>query len=579
MNRVTLVLGSILGALLYLCVFTVHARPNTQTEAPPQAAVASAHPVATEAGIEILTAGGNAFDAAIAVASTLAVVEPTGSGFGGGGFFLLHRALDARQVMIDARETAPAAANPTLYLDSSGIPRSGASTDGPLAAGIPGLAAGLVHMAGKYGRLPLTTSLAPAIRAAHQGFVVDERYATMAAWRRSALNKSSDAARLFLREGAPPNLGTLLKQSELAGVLERLGQQGHDGFYRGHTAQQLVDGVRNAGGIWTLDDLMTYRIVERDPVVGQYHNVRLVSAAPPSSGGIALLTSLNILAEYDLKRFAAADRVHVIVEAMRRAYHDRALYLGDPDFVTIPVQRLIHPLYADGLRATLRLDRATPSTMFVAAPAVPAGPSTTHFSILDTEGNRVAATLSINLPFGAAFVPPGTGILLNNEMDDFSVKPGTPNAYGLIGADANAIAPKKRPLSSMTPTFLETPDRVGILGTPGGSRIISMVLLATLEFAEGKDPSHWVQLKRFHHQFWPDTLQWETGAFEPELVSLLSGRGHTLEEQKRPYGNMQAVLWDKRSNRVSAASDPRGNGTSKVFPVALKQDHNKPAVR
>jgi gamma-glutamyltranspeptidase/glutathione hydrolase len=358
-----------------------------------------------------------------------------------------------------------------------------------------------------------------------------------------------------------------------------LGQQGHDGFYRGHTAQQLVDGVRHAGGIWTLEDLKSYRIIERDPVVGQYHNVRIVSAAPPSSGGIALLTSLNILAEYDLKRFSAADRVHVIVEAMRRAYHDRALYLGDPDFVTVPVQRLIHPLYADGLRATLRLDRATPSTVFTAAPAVPAGPSTTHFSILDTEGNRVAATLSINLPFGAAFVPPGTGILLNNEMDDFSVKPGTPNAYGLIGADANAIAPNKRPLSSMTPTFLETPDRVGILGTPGGSRIISMVLLATLEFADGQDPDQWVKLKRFHHQFWPDTLQWETGAFEPELVSALSGRGHTLEEQKRPYGNMQAVLWDKRVKRVVAASDPRGIGTNKIISVTQKRDVRETATR
>lgn len=583
MKRVPFVLGSTLVATLYFCVFTAHAQTHAQThaqiEAPSQAAVASAHPVATEAGVEILTAGGNAFDAAIAVASTLAVVEPTGSGFGGGGFFLLHRALDARHVMIDARETAPAASSTTMYLDSSGMPRSDASTDGPLAAGIPGLAAGLVHLAAKYGRLPLTTSLAPAIRAARQGFAVDERYAAMAAWRRSALNKSSDAARLFLHEGAPPNIGTLLKQPELAGVLERLGQQGHDGFYRGDTAQQLVDGVRNADGIWTLEDLKSYRIVEREPVVGQYRNVRVVSAAPPSSGGIGLVTSLNILAEYDLKRFAAADRVHVIVEAMRRAYHDRALYLGDPDFVTIPVQRLIHPLYADGLRATLRLDRATPSTVFVAAPAVPAGPSTTHFSILDTEGNRVAATLSINLPFGAAFVPPGTGILLNNEMDDFSVKPGTPNAYGLIGAEANAIAPKKRPLSSMTPTFLETPDRIGILGTPGGSRIISMVLLATLEFADGQDPDQWVKLKRFHHQFWPDTLQWETGALEPELVSTLSGRGHTLEEQKRPYGNMQAVLWDKRTKRVVAASDPRGIGMSKIISVAQKQNLNKPAAR
>lgn len=552
--------------LFPLLIFPAHGR-ESPPPTPSDAAVASAHPVATDAGIEILAAGGNAFDAAIAVAATLAVVEPTGSGLGGGGFFLLHRNQGDHNIMVDAREMAPASASETMYLDGNGIPVPEASIDGPLAAGIPGLAAGIAHLASRYGRLPLRKSLAPAIRAAWDGFTVDPRYVGMAAWRQNALKKSPEATRIFLRDGAPPPVGALIKQPDLAGVLERLGDQGHDGFYRGMTAQQLVEGVRHGGGIWTQDDLAEYRVIERAPVIGQYRDVRIISAAPPSSGGVALIASLNMLQAYDLDRVAAADRIHLIVESMRRAYHDRALYLGDPDFVPVPVERLIHPLYAEGLRATLQLNRATPSAVFIAAPAVPSGPSTTHLSVLDSEGNRVAATLSINLPFGAAHVAPGTGILLNNEMDDFSVKPGTPNAYGLIGAQANAIAPKKRPLSSMTPTFLESPTRVGILGTPGGSRIISMVLLGTLEFAAGRGPDQWVGIKRFHHQFWPDIIQWEPGAFESGIVNTLTERGHHLDEQKQPYGNMQAILLDKTTGRASAASDPRGMGSSKIVAV------------
>ena len=561
----------VLALAVSLLIAPAHGRDTTPSVPSSDAAVASAHPVATEAGIEILTAGGNAFDAAIAVAATLAVVEPTGSGLGGGGFFLLHRNDGDHNVMVDAREMAPANASETMYLDSNGMPVPQASIDGPLAAGIPGLAAGLAHLASRYGRLPLRKSLAPAIRAAWDGFAVDQRYVGMAAWRQNALKKSPEAARIFLRDGAPPPVGMLLKQPDLAGVLERLGDQGHDGFYRGLTAQQLVEGVRHGGGIWTQDDLAEYRVIERAPVMGQYRDVRVISAAPPSSGGVALIASLNMLQAYNLDRVATADRIHLIVESMRRAYHDRALYLGDPDFVSVPVERLIHPLYAEGLRATLQLNRATPSTVFIAAPPVPSGPSTTHLSVLDAEGNRVAATLSINLPFGAAHVAPGTGILLNNEMDDFSIKPGTPNAYGLIGAQANAIAPKKRPLSSMTPTFLESPTRVGILGTPGGSRIISMVLLGTLEFAAGRGPEQWVGIKRFHHQFWPDVIQWESGAFEPGIVTTLTERGHHLDEQAQPYGNMQAILFDKTTGRASAASDPRGIGSSKVIAAVMSK--------
>jgi gamma-glutamyltranspeptidase/glutathione hydrolase len=280
---------------------------------------------------------------------------------------------------------------------------------------------------------------------------------------------------------------------------------------------------------------------------------------------VVLLETLNILAGYDLDKLDAVTRDHLLIEAMRRAYRDRAAWLGDPDMVDMPVDRLIAKDYAAKVSAQLNLDHATPSASLppLAAPASEY-PNTTHFSVLDGEGNRVAATLSINLPFGSGFVPPGTGVLLNDEMDDFSAKPLTPNAYGLVGVDANAIAPGKRPLSSMTPTFLEAGPRVGILGTPGGSRIISMVLLGVLEFAAGEPPAAWVSTPRFHHQYLPDVVQYEPGAFTAEEQQKLRSMGHTLEESSRRYGNMQAVLWDSEANRTDTASDPRGEGSAMV---------------
>ncbi len=531
--------------------------------APSAAAIASAHPLATEAGHDIMAAGGNAFDAAVAVTAALAVVEPTGSGLGGGGFFLLHREKDDVDIMIDGREKAPNAAHRDMYLDENGDVVKRLSWDGPLAAGIPGIPATIVHLATQYGKLPLQQALAPAIRYARQGFEVDERYRAMAKWRLEALRQSPHAAHIFLDDNEVPDVGFNVKQPDLAGTLESLGE-GFDGFYKGGTAQKLVDGVRAAGGIWTLEDLATYSIVEREPIKSEYRGIAITSASPPSSGGVALATILNILEGLELSQVDTTTRTHLVVEAMRRAYRDRAEYLGDPDFVQIPVQQLIHPLYGSGLRASIRFDRATPSASLPGAPQEALGTDTTHFSVLDKEGNRVAATLSINLPFGSAFVPPGTGVLLNDEMDDFSLKPGVPNAYGLIGDQANAIAPGKRPLSSMSPTFLETEDRVAILGTPGGSRIITMVLLAILDFAENKTPAEWVQRPRFHHQFLPDAIQYEEGAFSEEQQTKLQALGHGLTPRKRRYGNMQAILWNKRSGKVLAASDPRGNGEAKV---------------
>jgi len=555
------------GAFL-LCVLVllggVPSAPAAAPVKPPTQAVASAHPLATEAGQAILDAGGNAFDAAIAVSAALAVVEPYSSGIGGGGFWLLHRAADGRQVMIDGRERAPLAADRDLYLDKAGNVVPGLSMDGPLAAAIPGEPAALVHLATHYGRLPLAASLAPAIRLAEQGFAVDERYRHLAAFRLQVLQRFTATAGIFLHRNEVPSLGDVIRQPDLATTLRALAGQGRDGFYAGKVGALLVQGVREAGGIWTKEDLAAYRVVEREPIRFDYRDLHIVSAAPPSSGGIALATMLHILEGYPLTRLDEAAQVHLIVEAMRRAYRDRAQYLGDPDFVSIPVQELIHPWYAAGLRASMRSDRATPSASLAAAEPAPAGNHTTHFSILDRDGNRVAATLSVNYPFGSGFVAPGTGVLLNDEMDDFSAKPGVPNAYGLVGAEANAIAPGKRPLSSMTPTFVESERGVAILGTPGGSRIITMVLLGILDLDAGHGPASWVARPRFHHQYLPDLIEYEPEAFSDEVLDALDARGHRLKQLARDYGNMQAIYWDYARERVEAASDPRGIGRAEV---------------
>ena len=558
------------AALCALWLLTVSASVQA---APGQHAVASAHPLATAAGEEIFAAGGNAFDVAVAVTAALGVVEPQGSGLGGGGFFLLHEAEAGRSVMLDARETAPAAAHRGLYLDADGEVVPGLSLDGALAAAIPGVPAALVHLASRYGRLALGASLAPAIRLAEEGFPVDVTFQQMARFRLSALRAGADAEDIFLRDGAVPAEGELIRQPDLAETLRRLADQGLAGFYAGETAQRLVEGVQAAGGIWTLEDLSGYTVAERSPLVLEYRDARIVTAPPPSSGGVAMGQILNMLAVQD-DDFGddGALRVHLLVEAMRRAYRDRALYLGDPDHVDIPVTRLLSAGYAAELREGIDPERATPSAELPlvaedAAVDPPSGesPQTSHFSVLDAEGNRVAATITLNYPFGSGFVPPGSGVLLNNEMDDFAARPGVPNVYGLIGFEANAIGPHRRPLSSMSPTFVESVDRVTVLGTPGGSRIITTVLHGILATLGGGDAQEIVRAGRFHHQYLPDRIEFEGGALSSEVLLELARRGHTLAPQLRPFGNMQVILWDRRAGRVEAASDPRGNGSAVVL--------------
>lgn len=545
---------------------TVVALPGfADQRAPGKAAIASAHPLASEAGHEILREGGNAFDAAVAVAAALAVVEPSGSGLGGGGFFLLHRASDGFQIMVDARETAPAAATRDMFLDAKGEPDRALATESALAAGIPGEPAGLVHLAEKYGRLKLAQSLEPAIRLARQGFPLYARLQGGIRMKEKAFERTSDAARVFLLKGEVPPLEHRIRQPDLARTLESLARGGADGFYAGPVARKLVAGVRRLGGIWTEKDLADYRVVERAPIVGEYRGARIVSASPPASGGVALVDALNILAGFDLSRASSVDRKHLVIEAMRRVHRDRAVYLGDPDFVKMPIDRLIHPYYADGQRASIRLDRATPSTALPGIDVQLGGAQTTHFSVLDAEGNRVATTITLNLWFGSGLMVAGTGVLLNNQMDDFAIKAGTPNAYQLVGADANAIAPGKRMLSSSTPTFVEAPRGLMILGSPGGSYIIGMVLLGTLEFLDGRSAREIVSAPRYHHQYLPDVVDFESDAFGAEERAALEARGHKLREARRRWGNLQVVTWDYSTGAVEAASDPRGVDEGLVY--------------
>jgi len=551
-----------LWGLLCFWIASPHAANKPDADA-----VASAHPLATAAGIAVLQSGGNAFDAAVAVSAVLGVVEPYGSGLGGGGFWLLHEAKTGKQVMVDGREVAPLKAHRDMYLDRRGNPLPAASIDGPLAAGIPGTPKALAHIAKIYGRLPLAVTLAPAIRLADEGFSVDDMYRRYAGFRQQALLKSPAAAQQFLLNGEVPPKVYLLKQPDLANTLKLFAEQGEQAFYQGEFAQRLVAGVQKYGGIWTLEDLAKYDIVERDPITFNFNDYQFTTAALPSSGGVVLAQIFNMLAQFNWDQLDSAQRVHLLTELMRRAYKERAVHLGDTDQVDVPVKQLTSVEYAKQLAKDIDLQMASVSQDLPQI-KIKEGMDTSHFSIIDREGNRVAATMSVNYPFGACFVVPGTGVVLNDEMDDFSIKPGVPNAYGLVGNQQNAIAPGKRMLSSMTPTFIENDQRVAILGTPGGSRIISMVMIGALQAMQGAPVEQWVGRARFHHQYLPDSLQYEPDALSEQTLEALSAMGHQLKPVDDSYGNMQAIAWDKVANKVSVASDPRGIGAA----VAIKAE-------
>lgn len=518
-------------------------------------AVASAHPLADAAGMEVLERGGNAFDAAVAVSAALSVVEPYSSGIGGGGFYLLHRAEAGLQVMVDGRETAPAASSVDLYLDESGELVRERAREGALSAGIPGTPAALAHIADRYGELALAESLAPAIRLAEAGFEVDARFADMTVRYRDRLERHCLPDCPFLPDGRPLRPGERLLQPALAATLRTLAADGGESFYRGETAQALVEAVAERGGVWTRQDLADYRVVEREPAVGRFGEHRIVTASPPSSGGITLLQSLGMLGSLP-EAADDASRIHQLAEVWRRAFRDRNALIGDPDFVDVPAARMLDPHYLAELAEGIRHDRATPSSALPAVDPLLEGESTSHYSVVDAAGNRVAATQTVNYRFGAGIVAEGTGVTLNNELYDFAIVVGEPDAFGLIEGRTNLIEPGKRPLSSMTPTFIEGPDRTAVLGTPGGSWIITMVTLGVLDFVAGGDAASMVSLERFHHQYLPDRIVFEPGALDPGLASRLRCLGHEVVEDDDPHGNMNVVIVNADGS-FDVAHDPR----------------------
>jgi len=538
---------------------------------PHGSAIASAHRLATEAGFEILAKGGNAFDAAIAVSSTLSVVEPVSSGLGGGGFFLLHDAKNRRDVMIDAREVAPASATPAFYLDAKGELDLDKAENGAASAGIPGLPAGLVHLQKKYGRLPLGVSLAPAIRIAREGFPLYQRLIGQFADRRKVMDRYAATRAVWEANGRDPKVGDNLVQKDLAHTLELLAQKGFDGYYHGEVASRLLAAVQADGVHWTAGELAGYKVKEREPIHFKYRDWDIVTAPPPSSGGVVLAEILQMLEGWDLAKLDEPHRIHLVVEAERRAYHDRTLYLGDPDFVSMPIRRLTSADYAAGLRASILPDKATPSDMLPGIKPPIEGDNTTHFSIIDSEGNFVAATQTVNLSFGSGMVIAGDGFLLNDEMDDFALRPGTPNAFGVMGYDANAVAPGRRMLSSMTPTFMIGKDRVAVLGAKGGSRIITAVLLGILGIESGMDSSQIVSIPRYHHQYRPDTIIEEPNALSTATIKSLETMGYTVTPNTDILVLTHSVDWDRRNNVMHAGSDPRnptGAGIVKPTPAA-----------
>lgn len=544
-------------AVIFCWVFVVAAE-----QAPQHGYVSSAHPLASAAGIEILKQGGNAVDAAIAVTAALAVVEPYGSGLGGGGFYLLRRAAKTTAYhFLDARERAPLSAHPELYR-VDGVVDPKLSLDGALAAAIPGIPAALDELTEQHARLPLVVNLAPAITLARDGFAIDAVYQERAGWRLSALQNDPESARIFLDQQVIPEQGWILRQPELANTLSMLAEQGAKSFYRGPFAEHLVNTVQRAGGIWTRKDLAQYQVKWRAPLIVPLAEQRqLITAPPPSAGGIAIAQSLLMLQRLPWQQAEPAQRAHYVAEVFRRAYRDRGL-LGDPDFVDNPTQALLARQHIVQMADSIQVDQATPSASLAPGTEPQEGDHTTHFAVLDQHGNAVAATLSLNMMFGAAFTVPGTGLLLNDEMDDFAADLTGSNVYGLAGSAANIIQGGKRPLSSMSPSFLEGPNEFSAFGTPGGSRIPSMNVLAMLEHLAGKQPQQWVASPRVHHQYLPDVLGFEPGALTEQQQQRLQKKGHSLQELTRNYGNQQVLWWQKNSGHSAAASDPRGHGVS-----------------
>ncbi len=509
--------------------------------------VVTAQHLATDVGVDVLKNGGNAVDAAVAVGYALAVVYPTAGNIGGGGFMTI-RLKDGKTTFLDFRERAPLAATKTMYLDAKGdiVPR--ASLDGYLAVGVPGSVMGFEMAREKYGTKSRQDLLAPAIRYAKEGFTLEQGDIASIAGSAKRLAKDEAATKIFLKpEGKPFAAGETLVQPDLANVLSSIADKGPDAFYKGMPADAIVKASQAKGGILAKEDFEQYAVRELKPVECNYRGYDIISSPPPSSGGVIICEILNVLEGYPLSflGYGSAETVHLMVEAMRYAYVDRNAALGDPDFVDNPVSTLLDKAYAKAIRA--KIDPYKSGTSATLKPlGVKESVETTHYSIIDDEGNAVAVTYTLNGNFGAAVVAPGTGILLNNEMDDFTSKPGVPNLYGLVQGEANAIAPKKTPLSSMSPTIVTKDGKpFMVIGSPGGSRIITITLEAILNVIDfGMDISQAVNAPRIHHQWQPDKIYLEPYTLSPDTIRALIAMGHTLDDGSGPpqWGQAAGIL-------------------------------------
>ena len=536
--------------------------------------VASESALATRVGVDIMQAGGNAIDAAVAVGFAMAVTLPNAGNIGGGGFMIVHHAATGQDIALDFREVAPQAAHRDIFLDPAGNLIPGASLYTHRSSGVPGTVAGLLKALEKYGSLPRAQVLAPAIALARDGFALPPRLAEAIATEADTLRKWPASREVFFKAAdgrscldgtcgdsintTPLRAGDILRQPDLAVTLERIANAGTEGFYRGPVARGIVDEMQRHGGLITLDDLARYRAVERPVVSGTYRGYRVVSMPPPSSGGVHLIQMLNLLERFPLRQYGAgsAQAIHVMTESMKLAYADRAEYLGDTDFVDVPVKGLISRAYAETLARKIDPARARPGGELRPGNPVPyESDQTTHYSVADAAGNVASTTYTLNMNFGSGIMAEGTGVLLNNEMDDFAAKPGVPNAFGLVGGEANAVAPGKRPLSSMTPVIVFRGDAPWLVtGSPGGSRIITTVLQTVVDAIDfDLNPAEAAALPRFHHQGLPDELRIERG-FSPDTLRRLHEMGHRTQV-KPVMGRTQTI--QREEGMLYGASDPR----------------------
>ena len=520
--------------------------------------VASEQGLATQVGLDILKQGGNAIDAAVAVGFALAVVLPNAGNIGGGGFMVLHDDKTGKDVAIDFREIAPAKASRDMYLDNQGNVIDGKSLFTHDASGVPGTVAGMEYALKKWGTMPLSKVLEPAIKLADKGFIVSDVLAQTLKEEKSTLGKWSASKAIFFKNGEPLKSGDLLVQKDLAKSLRLIAKQGAKAFYQGEIATKIAKEMQSQGSTMTLGDLKAYKVVERQPIIGDYRGYKVVTMPPPSSGGVHLIEILNMLEHYPIKEDGvnSAKNIHHMAESMKLAYADRSEYLGDPDFVKIPVTGLTSKAYANERVKTIDDNKARLSSNIKPGKPQPyESDQTTHFSVMDKAGNAVAVTYTLNLNFGSGIVVEGTGILLNNEMDDFSVKPGVPNAFGLVGGAANAIEAKKRPLSSMTPTIVMKNNKPWLVtGSPGGARIITTVLQSVVNTIDHEmNPAEAIITPRVHHQWLPDELRVEEG-ISPDTIKLLQDKGHNVVT-KAPMGRIQIIQAD--DSGFYGYSDPR----------------------